>query len=1092
MPSTLTASPDALLTGDHQLVPPLPVDGTTYLEPRIVGWDGYGYLVGDANAAALISDLLELPNVGTTLAEPEVVGETKLAYTGSSGTSWNVPVPTTVGGDTSASRVKAGDLAIVDCISQESVDVATPATPATWQTRGSWGSATGFIPRVTRFFKAMSGGETGTLVTVATASARFHFSVRIIRGVDLSSYFAAAAAQSLTGQSGSVNPPSLTTTADGALVEVFVAANVFPNGADDYGQAMAPAGFTLAQNYLPDERGAASHTKIRATAGAEDAGALGRTFDNWTIVVDAYRPATNSGLTLLVASLASDPTATGVPGTTPTLAHNEKQTVTSVLPSGTFTLSWNGQTTAAINWNDSAATIQTRLRDLSNIGATDVVCTGGPLPGNPVVVEFQSALANQDVALITASSGSVTIAETQKGHPTVTFTWEGSVNCPRWLDGPAWENGSAPQINFWSATPSNYIAGTKLSVTASDHGANNTVSALLLVIADALVSNPISDTFGSSVGALAQSQATFGAITPALAGSKILAILGISTGALYTADPNPTVPARYSRAAQIQSDRSVLDVFVSPPVAATADTPKPVQWTGSQDFVTGLMAIQPKGSAGSLTLPQVLADTSAYSYADITIALGALYEVLEFDLSAIPANAVITGASLEIEHSASAKSYLRAVLVGIDAGGEIYPCSELRAGGYPTENPTSIQTITTGTWVETADGTALTDFDRLGVALFSTSRNPAVTSHKVYTVSAVVEYEPGGPVVSGVVGPTAPGDVASWEYTSDAGLAQTHVQVRIRHGATQLEGVVADSYPANPLNPSTGNILYDSGKLPGSLRRTLEITDLPLSRGSMTISVRAWTRLASGREIVSDWATANFDITGSPVAGGTQSTQPAFQAATGAVAVTVAAPAAVSRAWLVRSTDGGTTWTLAGPFTVTPSATNVLQDYEAPLAEATLRYQVSFDAGPMTETGTPVAIGSGDISTAISSWYLLAPNAGALSMPIDVADFDTERPRSVVISDGPEETVVLAGPDLGRRIQLTLRASTRAEREDLDAILGSGEELRLVSILGRSWWVKPGSGIRERMLKWMALPTETTRLRDAHTLTVTMVQTRRS
>lgn len=1092
MPSTLTARPSAVLTGDHQLVPPLPVDGTTYLPPRLMGWDGYGYLAGDGNAAALISDLLELPNIGTTLTEPEVVGETKLAYTGSSGTSWNVPVPTTVGGDTSASRVKAGDLAVVDCISQESVDVAVPATPATWQTRGSWGSATGFIPRVTRFFKMMSGGETGTLVTVATASARFHFSVRIIRGVDISSYFAAAAAASLTGQSGSVNPPSLTTTADGALVEVFVAANVFPNGADDYGQAMAPAGFDLVQNYLPDERGAASHTKIRTTAGAEDAGALGRTFDNWTIVVDAYRPATNSGLTLLVASLVSDPTATAVPGTTPSLAHNEKQTVTSVLPSGTFTLSWNGQTTAAINWNDSAATIQTRLRDLSNIGATDVVCTGGPLPTNPVVVEFQSALANQDVALITASSGSVTITETQKGHPTVTFAWEGSVNCPRWLDGPAWENGSAPQINFWSATPSSYVAGTKLSVTASDHGANNTVSALLLVIADALVSNPISDTFGSAVGLLAQTQATFGAITPTLAGSRILAILGLSTAALYTADPNPTVPARMARAAQIQSDRSVLDMFISPPVPATADTPRPVQWTGSQDFVTGLMALQPAGSAGSLTLDEVLGDDATQTYAEITAALGSLYEVVEVDLSAVPANGVITGASLEIEHAADGQSYLRAVLVGIDAGGEIFPCAELRSGGYPTAATGNVQTVTTGTWVETADGTSLTEFDRLGIALFSTTRNPAVTSHKVYKAVVVVEYEPGGPVVSGVVGPGTAGDAAVWEYSSDAGLAQTHVQVRIRHGATQLEGVVADSYPTNPLSPATGNILYDSGKLPGSLRRTLEITDVPLSRGSMTISVRAWARLASGREIVSDWATANFDITGSPATAGTQSTQPAFNAATGAVSVTVVAPAAVSRAWLARSTDSGTTWEIGGPFTVTPSATNVLADFEAPLAEPTLRYQVSFDAGPMTETSAPVAVGSGDISTAISSWYLLAPNAPALSIPIDVADFDTERPRSVVISDGPEETVVMVGPDLGRRIQIVLRAKTAAERAALDAILSSGEELRLVSILGRAWWVKPGSGIREKMLKWMALPTETTTLRDAHTMALTLVQTRRS
>lgn len=1087
MPSTLTARPSTVLTGDHQLVPPLPVDGATYLPPRIVGWDGYGYLAGDGAAPGLIDRLLTLPDVGVSPSAVATVGVDFLPYTNTAGTSWDVPCP--------AVTVAAGDLAVVDCISQEATDVAVPSTPGGWQTRGSWGSATGWIPRVTRFFKAMSGGESGTLVTVTTASARFHFVSRIIRGVDLADYFAAAAATSATGQGTAnpgPNPTSITTDTDGAMLEIMAAVNIFPDGDDLFDESHISAGYELTANTASDERGVVIADRIQPTAGAEDPAAFSRSFDNWTVILDAYKPASNAGLTLLVASLASDPTETDVPATEPSLARNEVQTIVSTLGAGTFTLTYDGQTTAAINWNDSAATVQTRLRDLSNIGASDVVCSGGPLNLAPVQVEFQSALGNQDVALMTDSSASVTITETVKGHPDVTFAWEGSVNCPRWLDGVPWETGSAPQINFWSATPSSYVAGAALSVTASDHDNNNTVSALLIVIADALASNPISDTFGSSVGDLAASQAAFGSITPALAGSRILAVLGLSTAALYTSDPNPTVPSRMARIAQIQSDRSVLDVFLSPPVPATADTPRPVQWTGAQDFVTGLMALQPAGSAGSLTLDEVLADNATQTYAEIAAALGSLYEVVEVDLSAVPVNGVITGASLEIEHAADGQSYLRAVLVGIDAGGEIFPCAELRSGGYPTATSGNVQTVTTGTWVETADGTSLTEFDRLGVALFSTTRNPAVTTHQVYSVKVLVEYEPGGPVVSGVVGPATAGDAALWDYSSDAGLAQTHVQVRIRHGATQLEGVVADSYPVNPLSPANGNILYDSGKLPGSLRRTLEITDVPLSRGSMTISVRAWARLTSGREIVSDWATANFDITGSPATAGTQSTQPAFDAATGAVAVTVVAPAGVSRAWLARSTDSGTTWELGGPFDVTESATNVLDDFEAPLAEPTLRYQVSFDDGPMTETSAPVAVGSGDISTGISSWYLLAPNAPALSIPIDVADFDTERPRSVVISDGPEETVVMVGPDLGRRIQIVLRAKTAAERAALDAILSSGEELRLVSILGRAWWVKPGSGIREKMLKWMALPTETTTLRDAHTMALTLVQTRRS
>jgi hypothetical protein len=1086
---TVVTRPSSVLAGDHQLVAPLPVDGTSYIEPTILGVDGWGYLTGDANADGLIDKILTLPDVGLAPSAVSIAGVDFLPYTNTSGTSWNVPCP--------GITVVAGDLAVVDCISQEAVDVAAPSTPSGWTSRGSWGSATGWIPRVTRFFKIMSGGESGTLVTVATASARFHFVSRIIRGVDLGAYFAAAAATNASGQ-GTANPgpdpASITTTADGAMMEIMAAVNIFPGGDDLFDGSHVSAGYELDANTASDERGVVIATKIKATAGAEDPGVFARSFDNWTVILDAYKPAQNAGLTLLVASLMSDPTETDVPATEPSLAANEIQTVTSTLPSGTFTLTYAGQTTAPINWNDSAATVQTRLRDLSNIGASDVVCSGGPLNLAPVQVEFQSALANTDVVLMTDNSASVSIVETQKGHPDVTFAWEGSVNCPRWLDGAPWETGSAPQINFWSATPSSYIAGTKLSVTASDHDGNNTVSALLIVIADALVSNPISDTFGSAVGALAKTQATFGAITPGIAGSKILAVLGISNpSGNYSSSPNPGTPNRYTRVSKVESDRSVLDVSISPPAAAAADTPNAVQWSGSNDFVTGLMAIQPAGSAGSLTLDEVLADADQTTWADIATALGSMYEIVELDVSAIPANAIITAAAVEVQHAATARSLLRVVLVGIDADDTVHPCAELRANGYPTDSGGAVTTISTGSWVETADGTSLDEFDRFGVALFSTTLNPVIENHRIYAVSATFQYEPGGPVVSNVVGPATAGDSITWDYTSDAGLSQTHVQVRIRHGASQLEGVVADAYPANPLNPATGEIVYDSGKLPGSLRRALQITDAPLSRGSQTVSVRAWTRLSSGREVVSEWATANFDITGSPPTTGTQSTQPTFSKTTGGVSVSVVAPASVARAWLVRSTDGGTTWTLAGPFTVTPSATNVLVDYEAPLARSTLRYQVTFDNGAMRETGTPSAVGSGDIATLIDDWYLIVPGTPALNQVIDVAGFDMTRPRAVYVADNPERTVVVSSAALGSRFRVTLRTITPAARTALLALLDSGEEMRLVSILGESWWVKLAGEIQEGMLRG-ARPTgaEVTRHRSAHRYELALVETRRA
>lgn len=50
--------------------------------------------------------------------------------------------------------------------------------------------------------------------------------------------------------------------------------------------------------------------------------------------------------------------------------------LTGVPTGGTFTLTYKGQTTAAINWNDNAATVQTRLENLSNINPGDVVVSG--------------------------------------------------------------------------------------------------------------------------------------------------------------------------------------------------------------------------------------------------------------------------------------------------------------------------------------------------------------------------------------------------------------------------------------------------------------------------------------------------------------------------------------------------------------------------------------------------------------------------------------------------------------------------------------------------------------------------------------------
>lgn len=85
---------------------------------------------------------------------------------------------------------------------------------------------------------------------------------------------------------------------------------------------------------------------------------------------------------------------------------NEVQTVsiTGAPTGGTFTLTFNAQTTAAIAFDATAAAVRSALEALSTIGSGNVTSSGGPLPGTAVTVTFVGALARQDVAQMTATS----------------------------------------------------------------------------------------------------------------------------------------------------------------------------------------------------------------------------------------------------------------------------------------------------------------------------------------------------------------------------------------------------------------------------------------------------------------------------------------------------------------------------------------------------------------------------------------------------------------------------------------------------------------------------------------------------------------
>lgn len=78
-------------------------------------------------------------------------------------------------------------------------------------------------------------------------------------------------------------------------------------------------------------------------------------------------------------------------------------TITGTPTGGTFTLTLDGETTAAIAYNANAAAVQTALENLSNLSPGDVTVTGGPGPGTPFSVAFGGNRLGRDVPQMTAT-----------------------------------------------------------------------------------------------------------------------------------------------------------------------------------------------------------------------------------------------------------------------------------------------------------------------------------------------------------------------------------------------------------------------------------------------------------------------------------------------------------------------------------------------------------------------------------------------------------------------------------------------------------------------------------------------------------------
>ena len=164
-------------------------------------------------------------------------------------------------------------------------------------------------------------------------------------------------------------------------------------------------------------------------------------------------------------------TATGRLGPYTGDSTDEVQTVTQG-GSGliSFTLTYSGQTTAAIAAAATGATVQAALEALSNIAVGDVTVTGAA--GGPYTVTFGGTLANTDVAQMTSTptggTGTVTVATTTAGGA------DASADGRQVLAGFLYTDQRAPGEGGWPMLDHGRIRVDRLPIAFAATGHNTT------------------------------------------------------------------------------------------------------------------------------------------------------------------------------------------------------------------------------------------------------------------------------------------------------------------------------------------------------------------------------------------------------------------------------------------------------------------------------------------------------------------------------------------------------------------------------------------------------------------------------------------
>ncbi len=141
-------------------------------------------------------------------------------------------------------------------------------------------------------------------------------------------------------------------------------------------------------------------------------------------------------------------------------AVNEVQTVTLEATSGTFTLAFGDETTAALDFDAATGDVQTALEDLGNLESGDIAVTGSV--GN-YTLTFAGQYTDTNVSEVVADGSLLGEGDTIDVHTTINGGVKGTVAR---VDGGAIEEGETVRVTY-NYVPSYYYSPTRLDDQSS-------------------------------------------------------------------------------------------------------------------------------------------------------------------------------------------------------------------------------------------------------------------------------------------------------------------------------------------------------------------------------------------------------------------------------------------------------------------------------------------------------------------------------------------------------------------------------------------------------------------------------------------------